>query len=64
VSDICNVNTHFIVAIRKDLAMKGIIDIFTSDWVDTANAIFSQVESAINLLLGDFPVGSIRREAL
>jgi hypothetical protein len=56
-------NTHFIVAIWKDLAMKGIIDIFASDWVNTANAIFSQVESAINLLLGNFPVGSIVRKA-
>lgn len=56
-------DTNFIVAIRKDLAMKGIIDIFTSDRVDTANAIFSQVESAIDLFLGDFPVGSIVRKA-
>jgi hypothetical protein len=43
--------------------MKGIIDIFTSDGVNTTNAIFSQVESAINLLLGNFPVGSIVRKA-
>ena len=62
-SDICNVDTNFIVSIRKDLAMKCIIDIFTSNWVDTTNAIFSQIKSAIDLLLGYFPVGSIVRKA-
>lgn len=63
-SNISDMYTHFIVSIGKYLAMKSIIDILATDWVNTTYAEISQIEALVNFILGDLPVGSIGGKAL
>ena len=54
-----NVYSYLIVTIGKNLAVKSIINILAPYRVDTTYVFMSQIESACDLLLRNFPVSPV-----
>jgi hypothetical protein len=56
VSDISDVHSYLIVAVRKNLAVESIIDILAPNRVNTANAVTPEIKTTIDFLLRNLPV--------